>query len=284
MNAVRSRETVVWRLVQALAAGGILVGVVATLAVAAILLGPYGQLVESLETASTEITHIEDTLTQTSVTLDQLVGILDTTTGSLNEVQMGADDMDALLESVSTFLSGEAPDTIESARDALQSTQDGARAMDRVLRGLATVSFLTGVDYDPEQSLDASLAEVAESLSPLPESLRQVSGDVDGLRSNLDQLSESLVTMQEDLPGLQTELASSSQTLQQNAEAAGQLAESAAAAAQRLQQFKFLFAILSLFLTLNFCAVQWVIWQVARQRKPGKDLDATQPTSSGESV
>jgi chromosome segregation ATPase len=279
-----STKTAVWRLVQALAAGGILVGVMGTLAVVVVFLGPYNQFVGSLETVSLEAAHIEDTLNQTSATLDQLDEVLDATSGSLDQIQMGVDDLDELLGSVSEFLSGEAPDTLEAVQDALESTQEGARAMDRVLRGLATVSFLTGVEYNPEQSLDASLAEVADSLSPLPQSLRQVSGDLDGLQSNLDQLDVSMAGMQTDLPDLQMDLENSSRTLQQNADAAGRLAENVETAAARLQRYKLLLMILSLFLTLNFSAVQWVVWQIARENTFTMDLDATQPTSTGAGI
>lgn len=264
-----------------LAAAGILVGLAGVLAVVVVLLGPYSQWVGALDTVSTEISHIETTLNQTSETLDQLVDILDTTAGSMDQIQMGVDDLDELLDSVSQFLNSDAPDTIESVHDALQSTQEGARAIDRVLRGLSTVSFLTGVEYDPEQSLDASLANVAQGLFPLPESLRQVSGDLGDLRSNLDQLDESLEGMQTDLPELQTDLERSSQTLQQNAESAGRLADNTAAAAVRLQKIKPWLGILGIFLALNYSAVQWVIWQMARQRNAATDWDATQPTSSG---
>jgi ABC-type transporter Mla subunit MlaD len=284
MKSTKARSTMMWRLVQGLSATGFLVGILAVLAGLAVFLGPYNQLVDAFETASADVANIEDTLVQTSATLDQLVEILDTVSGSIDQIQMGVDDLDGLLDSVSEFLSGEAPDTIQSAHEALQSTQEGARAMDQVLRGLSTVSFLTGVEYEPEQSLDASLAEVAESLAPLPQSLRQVSGDLDQLKTNLDQLSETLVSLEADLPELQTELGRSSQTLQQNAESAGRLADTLAAAAERLRQARFLVGILSLFLALNFCAVQWVIWQVARQNTRSMDVDATQPTASGNSV
>jgi methyl-accepting chemotaxis protein len=239
-------------------------------------------MVDSIDSFATEIFQIETTLLQTSGTLDQLVETLQTTSDSLEQVQTGSEDLDGLLQSVSGFLHVEAPDTIESARQAILSTQEGARAMDQVLRGLASVSFLTGVNYDPEQPLDASLAAVADSLSPLPESLREVSVDLDDVRANLEELQETALSMQTDLAGLRAELGGSSQSMDLNAEAAGRLAGQMELMATRCRQFKILLGLVSVFLTLNFCAIQWAIWQLANERTSADTVvEQTRPTHAG---
>lgn len=282
MKRISTARSGMWRVAQAVAAIGIVFGAITTLAVIIFFLGPYSSVVEVFDSLAAEISQIETTLDHTGATLDQLVGTLQTTSGSLEQIQSGSDDLDGLLQSVSGFLSDDAPDTIESARQAILSTQEGARAMDRVLRGLATVSFLTGVEYDPEQPLDASLAEVAGSLSPLPDSLRAVSGDLDEVRDNLTELQEATVSMQSDIAGLQTELEGSSQSLALNAEAAGRLAAQMALVADRLKQFRIMLALIWVFLAVNFTAIQWAIWQLtSEKRKLVLNVDETRPTRSG---
>jgi methyl-accepting chemotaxis protein len=257
-------------------------GVAATIAVLLFFLGPYNSVVDSINSFAIEIFQIETTLLQTGGTLDQLVETLQTSSESLDQVQSGSEDLDGLLQSVSGFLDDEAPETIESARQAILSTQEGARAMDQVLRGLDSVSFLTGVNYDPEQPLDASLASVADSLSPLPDSLRGVSGDLDDVRANLEGLQETAGSMQTDLVGLQAELEGLSQSLALNAEAARQLADQMERIATRFKQFKIILGLVSVFLTLNFCAIQWVIWELANERaKADSSVGQTQPTHAG---
>lgn len=283
VESERKSGWVLWRLARGLAAAGIVVGIVAAIAVIWIIIGPYGKWVDGVASASTEIVLVEDTLNQTSAALDQLVQTMQTTSDSMVEIETGVDDLDGLLQSVGDFLSDEAPETIESARAAILSTQEGARAMDRVLRGLASVSFLTGVEYDPEQPLDASLAEVAESLSPLPDSLRQVSGDLEDVQSNLDQLQEAMIAMQADLSGLRVELENTSGSLRQNAESAGHLADQAEMLASRLQRLRFVIGLGLFFLTINFCVIQWVVWQIASQHANlDASLEKTQPTRTGE--
>jgi methyl-accepting chemotaxis protein len=282
MAETRSTERMAWRIAQGFAATGIVLGAVAVIVVIGVLIGPYNTFVDRLHTASDEIAVIEDTLSHTGNALDQLVDTLQTTGDSFEQIGTGMDDLDALLQSVSGFLSEEAPDTIESARSAILSTQEGARAMDQVLRGLATVSFITGVEYDPEQPLDASLAEVADSLSPLPESLRQVSGDLEDVQANLDQLQETLSAMQADLSGLREELQDSSGSMRQNADSAGQMANQVELLAARLQRFRFLIGLGLLFMALNFCTSQWVIWQMAKQHAVLiGSMEQTQPTRTG---
>ncbi len=134
--------------------------------------------------------------------LDTAALALDDSAGALRSVEDGLKNADPLLASVADLLGEELPTTIDSTRTALVSAQEGAAAMDRVLRGLR----LLGLDYNPDQSLDQSLAQTAGSLEPLPASLKAVERELDTSRRDLSDVDDELETVREDLVILSTEL------------------------------------------------------------------------------
>lgn len=162
--------------------------------------------------------------------LDAAALALEDSAGALREVEGGLANADPLLASVGDLLGDELPTTIEATRSALVNAQEGAAAMDRVLRGLR----LLGVDYDPDQPLNQSLAETAESLEPLPASLEGVERDLstsrqdlsaigdelDTVRQDLVILSEEIGTVADSLAGYSGELRRAGETLDRSAEAA----------------------------------------------------------------
>lgn len=107
---------------------------------------------------------------------------------TLLTVEDSLQNVDPLLTSVRGLLGEDLPATIDATETALLSAQQGAAAMDRVMRGLR----LFGLDYNPELPLDQSLAATAEGLAPLPASLQAVEA--------------SLVTSQQDLTGVRNDL------------------------------------------------------------------------------
>lgn len=152
---------------------------------------------------------VAELLDSTAGALENAAGALDDTSVGLETTEVALANTEPLLGSVSELLGTQAPETIRSTRSALLSAQDGARAMDRVLRGLS----LLGLDYNPDVPLDESLAQTAASLEPLPRALEQVEsdletvqgdlellrGDLDTVASDLDELSETLSPLGEDL-------------------------------------------------------------------------------------
>lgn len=141
-----------------------------------------------------------DGLAEASVTLDE-------TSTTLRQVRRSLEDSEPLLDSVGRLVGEDAPTTLESTRDAILATRTGARAIDQVLRALDAVRFITGVRYDPAESLDQSLGGVAEAIGPLPDSLRAAAGDLDratagfrdvelGLAQTADEMRALAISMQ----------------------------------------------------------------------------------------
>jgi hypothetical protein len=112
--------------------------------------------------------------------------------GMLLSAGESLDSLGTVLGSVSEVLGEDAPEAIDAARDALSSAEAGAQAIDGALRTLSYLGPLTGVTYDPEQSLQEGLSEVAASLEPLPDALRDIGADLDGAVSDLGPLRSSM--------------------------------------------------------------------------------------------
>jgi hypothetical protein len=125
-------------------------------------------------------------------TIEEAVDVLEEAAVSLIAVGDTIEGTEPMIESLGVLVGEKTPATIESTREALISAEEGARAIDQVLRGLARLSLLTGITYDPDQPLDEGIAEVAASLEPLPAALEEVHEDMGEATGNLAEVSQSL--------------------------------------------------------------------------------------------
>jgi len=131
--------------------------------------------------------------------LDQSNQVLLSTVDLFAEIDNILKSSQPLVNDTSLLLRETVPDLIEETSAALTAAEDGARAVDQVLRNLARIRFITGVEYDPEQSLDAGIAAAGESLEPLPNALQE-------LGAALDNSGSGLKDFRKELGGFSTEL------------------------------------------------------------------------------
>ncbi len=160
-----------------------------------------------------ETARLADSLRQTGSVLASGVTTLESTEATIQNIKDSIEDTGTLIDSTATLIGEQAPKVIDDTRDALLSAEDGARAVDQVLRGLAKLNFLTGVTYDPAQSLDEAIAEVAESLEPLPEDLRRVGEGLSQTHSSLEEVSISLSGAGDEVNGFSEDLAGKNELL-----------------------------------------------------------------------
>lgn len=102
-----------------------------------------------------------------------------------------------VIGTTSEVIGGDVADGVESAVNALPAIIDTSRLIDRTMRALS----LVGVDYDPDEPLDESLAGLEQSLRPLPEQLRAQVEALDAVRTDIDLIAvdaDSLATTLED--------------------------------------------------------------------------------------
>ncbi len=184
---------------------------------------------------------------------------------ALAATQENLENSNPLLESLNAFVGEEAPDVIEATRRSLLSAQAGAAAIDQVLQGLASLGPLTGVDYDPEQTLQDSLAEAAAGLAPLPSALRGLESDLDLAASDLDLMQLRISSVARDLHTLAENLERMEDTLTTQVGALEGLADTLDQAAGRASNWLVVgAAVLNILLAWNAVS-QYAVYVVGSQ-------------------
>jgi ABC-type transporter Mla subunit MlaD len=122
--------------------------------------------------------------------------------------------------------------TLNSTESSLRSASEGAAAIDSLLRLLSRIPFLGNIDYDPSQSLDASLVQAADGLAPLGPPLAELQRDLNtfstslkGVRIGIRGTESRFTALRGNVVGIKKVLASSSDRLGELAEAVDQLNE-----------------------------------------------------------
>ena len=196
-----------------------IIGVIAIVLLMIVLPFAADQVGKNLETGLVSLADGLENLSTTVVLINSSLGevgnALTNTAATLEDASRSLDEVIPLLNTVGTIAGETAPATIESTHEALLSAEAGAKAIDGVMRALSTVSFITGIQYNPAVPLDEALVQTAENLEPLPEELRQIQGELDSFvatveqiqpgveltAASLDDLSESLFKLQDDING-----------------------------------------------------------------------------------
>lgn len=186
-----------------------------------------------LARASAEAAGMSGTLGAAAQGLAEASVALEESGATLRQVRGSLEDSEPLLDSVGRLVGEDAPSTLEATRDAILDTRTGARAIDQVLRALAAVGFITGVRYDPEESLDESLAGVAEAIGPLPDSLRSAAGDLDRATAGFQDVRLRLSQSADEMRVLAISMKNLSFTLEAQQVAFDRLAASLESASER---------------------------------------------------
>lgn len=189
---------------------GIVLAVISAVLFPVVALWASPRLMEGAESTARELRELSLLLDSSRLALDRASLALEGASEGLQTTQATLDNSEPLLSSISELLGSQAPETIRSTRSALQGAQEGARAMDTVLRGLA----LIGLRYNPEVPLNESLALTAESLDPLPQALIQVHDDIDSVQDDLGALGGDMGLIRTDLRRLSNSLAPLGEDLQ----------------------------------------------------------------------
>jgi hypothetical protein len=161
---------------------------------------------EAMASTTGSIQNATESLQLAGDSLGEAAKTLDDTGVAVVAADDSLESVEQLLRTTADAAGNDVPATIEAARLALVSAESGALAIDQVLRTLAGFGWLTGISYDPEQSLDTSLSNVAVALEPLPGSLRELEGDLDATADDVELLQSSLETVTGDLASFSTSL------------------------------------------------------------------------------
>jgi len=147
----------------------------------------------------------EDSLISTRYVIEQAQRMLDSTRNTVKELSGTLQDLNPMFESMADVIGNDLPDVLGATQSTLDITQESARTVDNLLFALDSISFLSGVSYDPEVTLAESIDHVGESLEDLPGSFSTleegilVTGEnIDEIGIEINQLEVSMANMDQD--------------------------------------------------------------------------------------
>jgi ABC-type transporter Mla subunit MlaD len=206
LNQVRALDIAaiqLWigRAIQFTSAAGIVLGFLGMILVPIFIARASSWIDARMQSASQEADSLAASISQANTALDNGVKILDKAGTTIRSIGISFEDSGTLIDSSASLIGETAPEIIDDTRDALVAAEEGAGAVDQVLRNLAKISFLTGVSYAPEKPLDEAISEVAVRLEPLPGALRQVGDELSQTHADIEDVCTALSGAADELEG-----------------------------------------------------------------------------------
>jgi uncharacterized protein YoxC len=178
------------------------------------------------------LSNISGALDSTSNALESAGGIVQNTSNTIDRITESLTLAVPFLRSTGELVGENAPKTIEATNNALKSAESGARAIDGVMKALSTVSFLTGIQYNPERSLSESIKDTSDSLEPLPGQLRDIQDMLSGFATTIEETQpdfedtdSELETVGKNLTDMSTSLSEAAENLRHLSDLLIQFAE-----------------------------------------------------------
>ncbi len=165
---------------------------------------------QTLELTSESLDTVTDTLLLTKQTVSQTGQAIGTVGDTTDSVAQMLDDTRPLLDDVSTVATENIPDSLDATQKTIPNLVAVAGAIDNTLEKLSSfeyertilgvpIGFDLGVDYQPEEPFDESVAQIGTSLEEIPDNLRGLQVHLGAASDNLATVSGNLQTLTEDL-------------------------------------------------------------------------------------
>lgn len=215
---------------------------------------------DSLTLTSDALQAVSDSivLTGTIVTTiqDGVAGVAST----LDSVTVSLDEATVALTSSNDFIGGSLPDALEAVGSVLVTIESVASSVDSALRTVSSAPF--GPDYDPDQPFDEAIADLSSAIDPLPEELRQLSQDIEGLETSGTTIADDLTDLALNVVALDEQLGEVSTLLDRyattTAEAQALSAESRDDLRSSARQAKLLLVVLGVVFALGQVVPIWL--------------------------
>jgi len=169
---------------------------------------------QTLELTSQSLDTVTDTLLLTKQTVSQTGEAIGTVGDTTDSVAQMLDDTQPLLDDVSTVATVNIPDSLDATTKSIPNLVAVAGAVDNTLEKLSDfefertilgvpIGFDLGVEYQPEEPFDESVAQIGVSLEEIPDNLRGLQVHLDTTNDNLAAVSGNLQTLTEDLAAIE---------------------------------------------------------------------------------
>lgn len=139
-------------------------------------------LLTTFEPMSEVVVNISDTIGASQRLVSMTTEALTSIEGATRSTASTVESVNEVLGETAALAGGEIADSLDSAIGTLPGVIATARVVDRTMRTLS----LLGVDYDPDEPLDDTLAELETSLRPVPNQIRDQAALLEDVRSDID--------------------------------------------------------------------------------------------------
>jgi methyl-accepting chemotaxis protein len=175
------------------------------------------QLDNGLTTTSETLDNLTKTLELTQDTLNQVSDSMDTLEQAALNVSRAMDDTRPMVKEIGQIVTGDVADAIESVQAAIGPLVDLTTTIDQVLKTLSEfkieqtilgipIAFDLGIEYDPDASLPDTVQSIADSIAGIPETLRDLSTSIETADRNLGVISTDLALIAGDVSEIKTSL------------------------------------------------------------------------------
>ena len=148
----------------------------------------------SLSATDDLLTSISGTLDQVAISLESVQGIAESTADTINDATPAVD-------SVGKLVGEDMVKIIGDTQTSLNAVQSSAKLIDDTLLIISSIPLI-GAKYAPDIPLSLAIAQMSDSLEPLPDELVKVQDSLEDATGNLGSLQDSVRTMGESMDGL----------------------------------------------------------------------------------
>lgn len=173
---------------------------------------------ETLALTSDSLDTVTDTLLLTQQTVAQTGQAIGTVAETTDSVAQTLSDTQPLLDDVSQVATVDVPDSLDAVQESVPNLVAVAGAVDDTLETLSKfdfqrtvfgvpIGFDLGIDYEPEEPFDESMAKIGTSLEGVPDNLRGLQVHLDTANDNLETISDNLLVLTENLAAIEGSVA-----------------------------------------------------------------------------
>jgi ABC-type transporter Mla subunit MlaD len=199
-----------------------------------------GNIGATLQLTADGLATVRGSMLTAQGTLDDVAAAIGTSVTTTANLSTTVQETGPLLENITTVVTQEVPENIESIQDALPSMIQVADVIDNTLSRLSDfgfereiqlplgvtipLAFDLGIEYDPEVPFDTSLIAFQDSLNGLPESLRALESGLADASANTQTLSDDLLATSASLETINSRVAELGPMMDQYVQLIDQLA------------------------------------------------------------
>jgi ABC-type transporter Mla subunit MlaD len=215
---------------------------------------------DSLVITGDALAAVNDSIELTAATVTTLRTGVGTLTTTLTAVRDSVGQTATALDNSTEFLSGSLPESLDAVAAVLPTIESIAGTIDDALRLASRAPF--GPDYDPERPFDEAIGELSTAIAPLPEQLRQLSADTEGLSGSATEIATELDALSTTVEALDDQLAQVGRLVDRYARTASEAttltSESRADLEQSARETRTLLALLGLVFALGQIVPIWL--------------------------